>query len=459
MSAISRLRAALDAVDSRPVELSLPRPKASQTTLDGLRYVPSQGYWVPADSRVDQVAGAYAANLDIGTSYMFGGRGGGLFGWSALLSCVRLLSGVCAQLITTPGSLNVRKITDGKTQRGGRHLAIREWLANAPDGRDSPAYNFWSDFTADLLLGNALAYRDGRDRLRRLRASTAEVDDSSGAYIYRAEPVGAGEYGSIDLPRRRVIHARWPQVTGKQSVREDLFSSAPVIALRANTLIGQKLDAYIRYRFGPGAWKSGAVISQDFLSGTAGAGGSTKFIDLAAKWADTAGREFAFPGKVGAMLLEPKMAEMQAREHRAAQVKDAGRIFGIPAHMLGEEAGAMAASGIEQMSRVFWRTSAKSFVMAILSALSARLLPRSEQFVIDESEFLRGDAAATATLLTAIYQGANMIGPDGAPAEPDLNRNERRHLLGAPADDEIGPGGEPKTERPPNIKPPPERLI
>ena len=248
-----------------------------------------------------------------------------------------------------------------------------------------------------------------------------------------------------------MIHARWSRATQPQGSQYELFSRAPLRALRANNRAGQELDQYVAARFAPGAWKSGVVLGWDKV-GRIGARGSDKlFRGLGRRWYGAWNKPFFFGDKLQAQMLEPKIAEMQTAEMVALQVRNAARIFRIPPIMLGEDSGSLAAAGVEQMSRLFW-SSAKSFIYRVLAPLSTRLLNRGEQFTIDESAFVRGDADGTARLLTAVAQGARMMG-----VEPDLNRNERRHMLGASPDDELGRGDEPEREMPPKpdgIEPP-----
>lgn len=406
---------------------------------------------VPAESSIEEVLAAFRAN-QAGFAGLIGLQGNGEpTSFGPVLRCTDLISGLFAQLITTPGSLHIMG-PDGKHATGPRWEEIIRWLAETPDGGKTPPFPWWQDISTDFCFGNGLAAKTGRRVLVRLRAATAgTVLTKDGDLVYSVQPfddtVGRGEQWT--LPRRSVIHARWAQTSTALSDSRRLFADAPLQVVRQASEDGRRMDAYIRFRFGRGAWKDGVLLALgDDLA--AGSGESGAFIEMGKNWGKAGsdkGSPFLWGAPVSGMRLEPTVGEMQTVEMRNQHVRTAGSIFGVPSPYLNEEVSAWG-SGIEQLSRIFWRTSAQPKLMALLSPFSARLLPRGYSFGVDEAEYLRGDWEATGKLLTAIYQSASQT-----QEPPDLTRTERRKLLGAPPDDE--PEGEARPPRPAGVAPPP----
>ena len=418
--------------------------------LEARAAAPTEGPIVPAGASLDEIIAAHRAFGSGG--YSFGsGAEGVLFSWASLSRCITLMASILADAMTEPGSLIVLD-ADGQIIDNPRVKAIREWLAYHPAGDETAAHTWWEDFVTDLCVGNALCYRPipGRRKLARLRVSTADVQPGNDGItpIYYAERADTHQGGIITLPRRRVIHARWGQVSGTDFKRQH-FATAPIRALRRNSAIGQQLDEYVQRRFGPTAWKEGAVLSSEVEGGTASdsAGERQRLLKMGLLWG-TKRAPFVWADRVNAQVIEPSVTDMDTAGQQEWAMLEAGRIFGIPGPFLGAQVAAWG-SAMSQVREMFWKTGISPFAHRLLAPFSARLLKPGEQFAIDPFEFIRGDLTAMSALLGNVIQAQSQSG------ETITTREENRRWLGLREKK-----GEVVVERPnPGLSPPLAEVI
>ena len=391
--------------------------------------LPQGDQLVPAQATLDQIIAAYRkGRAGILSLYALSGPGGEPALWSAALRGFDIISNVVAQAITAPNSLQIVNMK-GEHQSGQDWDNYRKWLAEAPDGGRMPPYQWWADYTYDFCTGNALAHKSsGRQVLVHDRAHTATVRRlANGGLTYEVEPID-GYFGYQDkrtVPMSRMCHARWAKGSLGAGERSDLFADAPMQVLRGASEFGRTIDAYIHEQFTESGWKDKISFSKD-ADIYGGAGDSKEFIEAAIRWAESRGM-FSWGEKVMAQYLQPLNREQMTVEMHSIAVRTTGNILGIPTPFLNEEVSAWG-SGIEQMSRMFWRTSAKYKVEAILAPFSARLLPPGYRFVVDEAEYIRGDWDAASKVLTALGQYASMTG------ETLLDKDQALRFLGLPED-------------------------
>ena len=358
--------------------------------------LPREGPIVPANASLDQVIAAHRA-FGAGP-YGFGSGLGRaeVFSYGALMRCVTAMSGMLADLLTNPGTLQVLD-EDGKLDRSRRALNTRDWLALAPGGPGVSAHTWWEDIITDLCLGNALAYRPAPGVLARLRVSDADIHPTeSGVPVYFVTRANDFNQETMTLPPRRVFHARWGQMSGTD-YKSQFFSTAPIIAVRVNSAQGKALDEEVVRRFGsPDGWKNDVVVStagagQDI--GAASATQAARFTKLVGLWSKNPA-PLAYTDSMTAMVLKPKPAELQMAEQQEMAVLAAARIYGIPSIYLGLRVSEWG-SGISQIRQMFWQAGLRPFAMRLLAPFNA-LLPRGRMFSLDPIEFMRGDLEATA---------------------------------------------------------------
>ena len=415
MPILDRLLSGREDADAGTLGLLAPGYTALDFNIPG----PQGDYLVPADSTLDQIIAA----RDLKDAFGLVDANGYPIEWGPVLRCMELLAHVIADLITAAAGLMV---LDEKGNLVGLEKRINtpfgrmtvgaliRLMVERPDGGRTAGFQWWADAVFDACSGNFLCLpKNGA--LVRLRPSTAYVLlGSTGEYVYHVEPAD-DSFGFNQVwnePRGKVIHARWPLHAGSRSPKRQLFSDAPVAAVRSATAIGQQVDAYIHHRFGPNQWREGVAMGKKEDFSPSGGKADKDFMESVMGWGvSERGVPFPWPKELVAVNLQHKMTDMQAGELRNQNVRAAGGIFGVPSPYLNEEVGSWG-SGIEQMSRIFWRSSLKPKLRMLLAPFSLRLLPPGHQFVVDELEHVKGDWATTATLIAALTQSKAQGGPE-----------------------------------------------
>ena len=151
-----------------------------------------------------------------------------------------------------------------------------------------------------------------------------------------------------------------------------------------------------------------------------------------------AGRWVLFHGaKVENLKTLPQDAETSTL--RDQEVESIGRVYGIPPPLMGLNTTQWG-SGISELARLFWKFAGRPAMNRLLQPMSFRLLPKGQDFAVNELEILRGDTVA----LTALINATKGQSPD-----PILSRRENRSMLGVnwdfPEDETpaVPPAGEP----------------
>ena len=374
-------------------------------------------------------------NLDVFNFYGVGTSGAlrnQAIHFAAFLRVVSLLSSAIAQLLTT-GSLRV--INDkGEIDTSRSTVNLLGLMQHSPDGI-TPAFSFIEDLALDYLIeGNSLMAVErvlGRvSRLRRLNSYSAWVESTdTGGIIYKATDAYdflQTEYKTYaDL---EIIHSRWGLVNrttaSSQRVR---FAPAPIVLMRPALAIGQESDKYILDWYKTDSPRANFGISLQ------------KPLDDAQK--EQFYTQFSRAAKSRAPLLFGEGATFTNLNNNASgngggqsaqrefQVDEICRIYGVPGPLVNQQVTAWG-SGIEELSKLFYRWGLRQHTERLLGAMKLKLLPRNYQFSIDEIDILRGDTTSIAAILTATRG-------DAQTAEI-ATTEERRRMVGLPVKPQYG---------------------
>lgn len=410
------------------------RRRHTTLQLDPLPVVGPGDRVVPADTTWGQILDYARGTGETWPLDWFGvGLGGGrglVAHYAALHRCVTLICGTLAQIVTTPGSLHVVG-RDGRRDTGRAAGRAIELLAESPDG-ESPALHLVEDVASDYALdGNGfLAVRHGRPggpirRLERMRAwdRSASVARDGTVVLRLTTEAGASEH----LAARDVAHVRWPRVLGgaRSGAGADVWATAPVTALRPALDIGTQGDRYVREWFTSG---SRARLHIDFPA-RPGRELNDKQRGELASWIARASRS-RYPlvtfGGASSAALQDGPQDRSAAALREYQVREVGRVYGVPAPLLGEQVTEWG-RGIEQLARLWWRFAARHHAARLLDPLSRLLLPSGLRLAVEPQEIISGDSDAIRQLVMALQGDAQR--------PPLATREELRRLAGLPPDD------------------------
>lgn len=364
---------------------------------------------------------------------------------------VTLISTIMGELVAG-GGLYVQNRRDHERVDNRRTRDLCDLIQNCPDGELS-GLDLWQDVSMDYLLsGNGLAHvvRGAMGQaiaIKRIDTETASVDRTTAAarvyrFSYPQDPQGAETAVGAD-----VIHARFPLVGGASDSAE--MAPSPLRLLSTTVDIAREADQYVLTYF----TQSGAIKSQMVLTCKEDMTPDQKIQlqDTIKRYAsDKTGRLPAvFNGDFQVTSLKQTPQDADARELREQQSIQIGSIYGVPAPLLGLQVTEWG-QGIEQLRRLFHQFGVRQHLARLLHDMSRVLLPKAELFRIDDSEWMRGDHAAVAGLITAA------AGDAVRPAI--LTQSELRRLVGFP---KSPPKGEAlRTPKPPSEAPPapvPER--
>ena len=348
--------------------------------------------------------------------------------YATLNRCVTLISGVAASLITG-GKLAIVD-PDGRRRRGRQEDRILEIFATSCDGGITPAHSFVEDAMADYCLdGNFLAVPQvsGNGMLtgfRRMSPWDADrIYSTEGEPVYRMKPAD-GSYATEWKAARDVIHARWPRLlrhSGGSSTREG-FALSPVVALRPALEIGVRGDQYIREWFsGP---KSKLHVDFQPPEGSKPLVGEQR-TELS-EWVKNSlksGTLVTFGGK--STKIENTPQDREAHRLREFQVEEVAKVYGVPAPLVGVQVTEWGA-GIEQLSKLFWRTGERLHIERFLAPFQNSLLRPGDRFHVNTIDFLRGDSSAIKELIMALQGDAQRA--------PVATREELRDIAGLTVD-------------------------
>ena len=409
-----------------------PAPQASA----GDDYGGYGGPLVPAGTTIGQILD-YVGGSGETWPLDFYGFGAGISRNSAvtyapLYRTVTLIAHVVSGLITE-GTLSVVD-QDGRRRTGRRVDRVMEALTWSPDGGDTPASQVIADAMCDYLLdGNALmvpsfdsqGYVTG---MRRMLPWDSDIEyGKNGGKMYRLSPVekrggAVTEYhAAMD-----VLHARWPLVLryGRSRSTREGFAIAPVVALRPALSIGLHGDRYIQRWFQRGA-QGKLHVDHEIPDGTARP--TPEQLAELRDWVHRSvgsQKPLVTVGAKSAMISDtPQDREAgKLREHQAQEVAAA---YGVPAPLIGVLVTEWG-TGLQQLSRQFYKWCISQHVSAFLAPFRLRLLAKGDRFLVDPTDLLRGDPDEIAKLITAIQGDSQRA--------PVATRTELRRIAGLTTD-------------------------
>ncbi len=346
---------------------------------------------------------------------------------------INLLSSVIAQLMTTGGLKIVNK--DGEIDKSKGSMDLLELLQHTPDG-ETPAFQFISDLAADYLIdGNALLsiQRVGSrvSSLRRLESFSAQIEPTNSTKIvYKAHDAYATEKTEGDFETFAdidIIHPRWCFLgMSRQGINRSRFAPSPVKLMRPALSIGLESDKYILDWYKTDSPKSNVGISiQKPLQSKQLDEFHTQFEKAAKSRAPLLFGE----GATFTNLNNSSSGNATQAVQREFQVGEICRIYGVPGPLVNQQVTSWG-SGIEQLSKMFYRFGLRQHIEAILAPMKMKLLPKGFQFSIDDTDLLRGDTAGISAILTATRGDAQ--------TQEIATTEERRRMVGLPIKPEYG---------------------
>ena len=393
--------------------------------------------WVPADATISQLLDYIGSGGDTNFLGLFGVGAFGIrnasVSFPTFFRAVTLLSSMIAQ-VATSGSLRIMDI-DGRIVKNATSRRVLHLFAHSLDN-ETAAYTWVEDWAIEYLIdGNSLAeiVRGPRGSLAGLRHLTSYDADviraSNGDKVYRARYADQDRLvGKSYFADRNLVHVRWPRVMRSSGGRNrEGFASAPVSLMRSALEIGLEGDRYVRewYKAGGGAHRSNIGIS---LKQQLTPEHVEQFQKLFAQ--STASRApLLMGGGANFTNLTQTAANKDQAQLRDFQVSELGRVYGIPGPILNQQVTQWG-SGIEQLSKFFWRFGLRQHVDRVLGALAFRVLPPGQRFGVDDADLLRGDADSVSKLLMATRGDAQ--------TDEVATREERRIWAGLPLEPEHG---------------------
>jgi len=351
--------------------------------------------------------------------------------FSVFFRIVNLLSSVMAQLMTS-GSLRVID-PNGSIDKSRSTRTLLELLQHSPDDV-TPAYQFIEDLACDYLIdGNALLHCSKMGNktlgLYRLEPNGAGIDfnmEGDGTYrAHRAYDTTMQDYE--EFPESEIVHMRWPLLssTSRYSSYRSRFASPPVILMRPSLRIGLESDKYILDWYKTDSPKANVGISlRKDLKPEQIKQFRSIFVETAKSRAPLImGQDAKFTN-----LANTSSSNDQSGQ-REFQVGEICRAYGVPGPLVNQNVTQWG-SGIEQLSKLFYRFGLRQHCERLLGPMKMRLLKPGYQFSLDEIDILRGDTTGIAAMLTALRGDAQT--PEVATIQ------ERRRIAGLPVEPEYG---------------------
>jgi len=350
---------------------------------------------------------------------------------AAMLRAVTLISATLAQLITGGGLMVVGP--DGKRKDTRRVRRTLELLSSSVDDGQTASYSFFEDAIADYCLdGNAILepFFDGDGTLMSLRRMSPWDSEAhytrDGEMVYRLTTID-DTIKTVWRSSRDVIHARFPRLQrysySARSTRRG-FAPQPITLLKPALGITLQGDQYVLTWFDRGS-KSKIHFNLNPEMGDEILNDDQRRDLIRSVLEQTRTGKPVITEGMTSHRIDDTPQDRQAGILREFQVQEIGRAYGIPAPLLGVDITQWG-SGIEVLSKLFYRFGAKDHLMRFLAPLSLRLLRRGERFKPNEVELLRGDSEQISELIRAI--GGNAQTP------PVATREEQREIVGLPVD-------------------------
>ena len=386
------------------------------------------GYYVPAGTTFSQILDYVQGTGDLDVlGELALSSGGGALSYTALHRAITVLTGMIARTI-----VDTARVVDAEGNRvaGPRAQAALRMMRESPDGICA-AYTWHEDALSDLLTdGNflALVRRDARDRAQRLERAVPwgsyTVRERWGAWIYHLRLADTDEGRVVVAASQNVTHGRFGRIRrsgSNQGSTRQMFATPPVQVYRRAAKTGLAADQHILRYFRDGGSQA-STIGITFEGAAPKPEQAQSLRDWLKGYRNS--REpliIPFPGAKFTSLNQPAQSEATGKL-REFQIRDATRIYGVPAPVLGEMVTSWG-QGIAELARMTWRFGAAPFAYRYLEAIGYRLLRPGDRFMLDPSEFTRPDPGQLASLIDGMLGGT----PYGTEAEA-------RRLVGLPRD-------------------------
>ena len=251
-------------------------------------------------------------------------------------------------------------------------------LSETLDHGENTSRMMIEDIFCDYCLnGNGLIRIDrsiGSSKLSRLRVEGAYTDMTSNGEVY----VTTGADGRrIVTAATDVIHIRWPDIEGSNSVHSrrmnrSRFAASPVkkmfIPLRLALLAENNLIGFM----GDNRPEVSVSFSDQASLGLKPEQRKEVAENVQAQWEKYNKAVVAFGGKVETMVLNP--ADYVPNEIREFQVRDTCRVYGCPPLLLGENPERLPGTAASEMAFHFYKFALRHHIARMMEPLSLRLL-------------------------------------------------------------------------------------
>lgn len=341
----------------------------------------------------------------------------------ALFRCVTLISSTVAELIANSAHVvdfDRRRIDDQPTD-------LLHLIRSSPDDECS-AYTMLDDLMMDLLLdGNAIMVVDRTDgrpyRLRRMIPATAQAKMVRSRLLYTGEVAGGmSRAGTESVDSKNIVHARWPDLSGRETAptrgHRVGFAASPLVALSDDIRVSREIVRWITkfYESTGGTVKADhAILYQERLTKAE----QKQAIKGVAQSALSRKPLVLFAGaKIESLKTLPQDAETSRL--RDQEIENIGRVYGIPPPLMGLNTTQWG-SGISELARLYWKFAGRPAMNRLLQPMNLRLLPKGQEFAVNEIEIMRGDMAALTALINATKGGSS---------SPIVSRTETRSMIG-----------------------------
>ena len=342
---------------------------------------------------------------------------------STAAACIRVIVTMLASLDLRAVDRTSYEVIEPSAENSGAYFnRIMSRTTNAGSSFDFKARLF----TDALLYGNAFVYpvktnvpRNGRtvERLDDLiiiepeRVSVSS-DDDDGSLRYK---IGEGRV----LRQDQLLHFKYPSANSL-----DRRLGAPPLSRVSNLMqLGQLASERVLANIKNGKTPLAVVLDSAATSQEARDQFQAR---MQAEW--------KMPWRYFATGTEVKMVDFTAqdapmKELRMQTREEIAMAYGVPGPLVGIETTQWG-QGIEQLTRLFWRSSLRPLAVAFEQQFN-RLVQFRYRILFDELDILRGDWDAATKLIKG------MLGPQGVAASPNEARRIALKLPPRPGGEEI----------------------
>ena len=348
-----------------------------------------------------------------------------------LLRCVSMIASECARLAA---STIFVVDGDGVKSESERDTLNSCKMRESVDGGITPAADFWRDAFSDLLTdGNALIIPSMSDgvvmSLRLMCAKTAQYDEASDAFF--GTITGMESSGTVRVPRTDMAHARMygSPLSADGLERQWPFSDSPIRLLStALGMSGRIEDWLFRSLIGPKGQlvispKSGKLVGEQQKQMTRQVGAFLM-----------GRRPLVVGGPVDVESFGQSAREADISGLRDYQLREVARVYGVPLPLIGSPVSAWG-SGIEALSREYYKRAIAPRMWDVLSPLSRHVCGRKKNLAVDPLELIRGDSNDMRGMLDALRPNtglpsiATLAELRRLSALPALSEEGRRELI------------------------------